>query len=58
MENNQQNFINQLNASWNAEPQTDKNIVSAAQGYQNNQNSENKGQKFSLASLAISYKKI
>ena len=39
MENNQQNFINQLNASWNAEPQTDKNIVSAAQGYQNNQNS-------------------
>ena len=40
MENNNQNFINQLNASWNAEPQTNKNIVSAAQGYQNNQNSE------------------
>ena len=38
--NNQQNFIDQLNASWNAEPQTNKKEVSTAQGYQNNQNSE------------------
>ena len=40
MDNNQQNFIDQLNKSWNAEPQTNKEEVSTAQGYQNNQNSE------------------
>tara|TARA_R100000773_G_scaffold38593_1_gene33806 strand:- start:1362 stop:2456 length:1095 start_codon:yes stop_codon:yes gene_type:complete len=40
MDNNQQNFIDQLNASWNAQPQINKEEVSTAQGYQNNQNSE------------------
>ncbi len=29
--NNQQNFIDQLNKSWNAEPQTNKKEVSSAQ---------------------------